>query len=312
MNFGELILLFLNNIDKIKEDSKEKNPSLKFIIIAYNNVVKKINEMYPVDETCKDVKINALDITENMKEKLIKISKQKVTKELKLRQKNLKLKQELNALLGIGDKKVDELIESGLTSVKQLSQKKYFNTLNIDTQMTITHSPIRLIDIKEINKIEHRLTKFNNFIKLVGSYRRKKPFIRDIDILFLANNIPKNTIENYIIYLKKEFNNEIYFYSNGEHKMSMIFQPDVLKPDIKYKADIFITNKENYYSTLLYTTGSKFNNIKMRARAKRLGYLLNQNGIFDKNNKKINKSTDDERKLFQLLDLPYLEPEQRF
>ena len=250
-----------------------------------------------------------MELTQHMKDKLIAFSKLKVTKKLKEQQKLLNFRQELNNLLGIGDKKVDELIKSGLTSAKQIMQKKYFNTLNIDTQMSLIHKPSRLIDWKDIHKIEHKITGFNRFVKIVGSYRRKKPLLRDIDILFLADK--QNTIEQYINYLKKEFNNNIYFYSNGEHKTSMIFQPGN-DPNIKFKADIFITTKDKYYSTLLYATGSKFNNIKMRAKAKRLNYLLNQDGIFDKNKKKINKDTDDERQLFAILDMPYLEPEMRF
>lgn len=309
MKFGELTVLFLNEIDKVIANDHGENKTLRFIIIAYNNVVKKLSESFTENELVTDARINSLEISLNMKNKLINFSKQKVTKKLKEQQKAIKFKQELTNLIGIGNKKVDELIKMGLTNVKQLYTKKYFSTLNMDTQMTLTHNPVRLINWEDVNKIEKKLTGFNKYITLVGSYRRKKPTVRDIDILFLSDK--NNTIEKYISYLNKEFDNKIYFYSSGPQKTSLILQPGS-DPKIKYKADIFITTKENYYTTLLYTTGSKFNNIRMRARAKRLNLLLNQNGIFDNNKKKINKDTDDEKKLFALLDLEYLEPEQRF
>lgn len=314
MNFSELIFLLSTELNNVKKDDLDKNisdrnPILKFIIIAYNNVLKKLRENASKTETVTEDKINNMELTKTMKSKLIALSKTKITKKLKADQKLLNFKQELDDLLGIGEKKISDLIKMGLTSIRQLKEKKYFNTLNIDTQMTIIHNPVRVIKWEDIHKIEPKLTKFNKFIKIVGSYRRKKPFLRDIDILFLQDK--NNTIENYLNYLKKEFNNNVYIYANGLHKISMIFQPGN-DPNIKYKSDIFITTKDKYYTTLLYATGSKYNNIKMRAKAKRLNYLLNQDGIFDKNKKKINLDTDDEKKLFKILDMPYLEPEQRF
>ena len=59
---------------------------------------------------------------------------------------------------------------------------------------------------------------------------------------------------------------------------------------------------------LLYSTGSKQFNINLRTKAKKLGYKLNQEGLF-KNNKKIN--VRGEKGIFKKLKVPYLPPEKR-
>lgn len=308
MKFGELAVLLSYELYQVRTNLATKD-SLRYIVTAYQNVLKKM-QYYSTNELVTEKRINSLDITNHMKNKLLDFSKSKISKHLQERiDKQIKinkLKKNLNDILGLGDKKINELIAAGLTSVKQLKLKKWFSTLNIDTQMTLTHNIVRLIQWEDIHKFEYKLTMGEKTI-LVGSYRRKKPTIRDIDILFCGNS---TDVENYIQYLKNTFYNNIWIYAQGSDKISFIIQPNA-KSSVKYKADIFITTPDNYYSTLLYATGSQNHNIKMRTKAKKLNLLLNQNGIF-KNGKKINKPDDDEHKLFALLDMPYVEPEKRF
>jgi DNA polymerase/3'-5' exonuclease PolX len=307
MNFGNLIALFLNEIENVRKENKN-NPSLRYIIIAYKNVIKIISDTYLDSETVTQRKVDDLEITDNMKNKLDKLSEIKMTTQIKSILKEYTLKKELSNLLGIGEAKIKELINNGLSSIKQIRQKKFFNQLNLDTQIILEHKPIREIPWNQIHNIETKLTMFNKSITIVGSFRRKKPSSRDIDILFLRSR--SCDTKNYITYLKKIFGNRIWIYANGDEKISMILQPQVNGP--KYKTDVFITNRDNYYSMLLYTTGSKFHNIKMRARAKTMGLLLNQNGVFDSNNHRINANGDNEKKIFALLNMSYVIPEQRF
>lgn len=307
MKFGELIVLLWNEMDNIKANATTTNAA-RFVLIAYNNVLKKIHDSYSENEIATASRIDNLEITNHMKEKLNAFTKVKVTQKIRNEDKVNRLKKQLNDLLGIGDKKADTLIAEGITNINQLKQKKYFDQLNTDTQMTLTHNIIRSVDLSVVQAFAHKLTDYNaaNRVVIVGSYRRNKPVVRDIDILFCSTKLAD--VDAYLVHLKKIFN--IWVYADGDNKISFILQPDN-KQDIKYKADIFITTPENYYSTLLYATGSQFNNIKMRARAKRMGLLLNQNGIF-KGKKKINSANDNEAQLFALLDLPYLEPSKRY
>jgi DNA polymerase/3'-5' exonuclease PolX len=47
-----------------------------------------------------------------------------------------------------------------------------------------------------------------------------------------------------------------------------------------YRIDIILLPYESYYSGLLYFTGSKEFNIKIRSKAKILGYKLNEYGLY--------------------------------
>jgi DNA polymerase (family 10) len=117
----------------------------------------------------------------------------------------------------------------------------------------------------------------------------------------------KNILEDYLKYLDSQIPN-IYIYSKGNDKISIILEIDSKH---RYKADIFRTNIEMQYSMLLYSTGSKNFNIKMRGRAKQLGYLLNQKGLFDKDGNKIIASNSNEKMYFKTLNMKYLKPEDR-
>jgi DNA polymerase (family 10) len=308
MKFSELKLLFSEEVEKVKEKKLSQG---RYILIAYNNVLREIGDVYTDNEYVSEKRINELDITDHMKEKLINLSKKSVPKYLREKEKTHKLKEDLDKLLGIGSKKANELITDGLTNIRQLKSKKWFDRLNTDTQIILEHNPLRQVHWEDIHKIEEKIVGFRKDVVIVGSYRRKKPIVRDIDILFISKE--KNDIQDYLSYLKKKFYNKIWIYANGEFKISTIIQPYRNNPDLKYKADIFICTKDNYYSTLLYSTGSKDHNIKMRAIARRKGYLLNQDGIFDlKTKKKINKSEDGEKKLFEILGMNYVAPDKRF
>ena len=80
------------------------------------------------------------------------------------------------------------------------------------------------------------------------------------------------------------------------------------KKNTNYKVDIFRTEKKYKNAMLLYATGSKVFNIKMRTIAKKKGYTLNQKGLY-KNGKLI--PIKSEKGFFKKLDMDYLEPEER-
>ena len=81
-----------------------------------------------------------------------------------------------------------------------------------------------------------------------------------------------------------------------------------------YRIDIRLVPLESYYSALVYFTGSYQLNTKMRSIAKKLGYKLNEYGLFKRN---IDVEYPDpiilnsEKDLFDILKIEYLEVEQR-
>jgi len=208
MKFYELQFLLTKEMNKAKKASTNL-PSQKYIMMAYANVLKKLSTTYNDSTAVTDAKINMLDITKHMKEKLLDISDTKISKaaaeKIKVGHVTQKLKYELTNLLGIGDKKADELIAEGLKSTSQLHLKKWNEKLNLDTQIILKHKP-EYIKYAEISVIARKLTDFNpKNVMIVGSYRRNKPVMKDIDILFLANK--SQNIDDYIEYLKKVFKN---------------------------------------------------------------------------------------------------------
>ena len=103
----------------------------------------------------------------------------------------------------------------------------------------------------------------------------------------------------------------IVLLSKGEDKIAFLLRVDKilkLKNPIYYKIDVFRTSKKNKPAMLLYSTGSKQFNINMRNIAKKMGYKLNQEGLF-KNNKQIILKT--EKDFFKKLKMQYLFPEKR-
>ena len=75
-----------------------------------------------------------------------------------------------------------------------------------------------------------------------------------------------------------------------------------------FDMDLRVLPKESYGSALQYFTGSKDFNLIMRNNAKKLGYKLNEYGIY-KGTKEI--YVESEKEIFDLLEMKYLEPQER-
>jgi DNA polymerase/3'-5' exonuclease PolX len=302
MKNKELIYLFNEEFTKTKNEKKDSK-SLPFIIRAYSLVLKQLNDHFHSNESITSNKINSLHISSHMKEKLIKLLSLKITNDPMMKKKLLH--NELRRIIGIGPQKATYLIEQGLTSIKQLKQPKWWNQLNLDTQTALSTQPHRRIPHEEITKIESLLTKFNKAkIILVGSYRRKMPSSKDIDVMLVSSD--SKMMGEYLKYLEKKIPH-IYLYSKGGDKMSLVLEFDEYK---KYKMDVFRTHPDFYWSHLLYSTGSKSHNIKMRSNAKRYGYLLNQKGLW-KNGERILGPNANEHAYFKEIGMQYLPPEKR-
>jgi DNA polymerase/3'-5' exonuclease PolX len=286
-------------------------------------------ERFSETEKITESKLNELNITNNMKDKLINIIKLKIKKnnDLKLNELNItnnmkdKLLNKLTEIDGIGKSKALELIKLGINSIADLKKKKWYDLLNKTTKAYLNYKPLKQIPYNFIKSLEKYITSYNkNQIKIVGGYARKKKNSKDIDLVFInssKNKIDKSSeIDKYIEYLKQYFT--IIIYLRGDDKLSLLIKlktnyGNVLYKNIntKYiKVDIFITNENEKYFMILYGTGSKEFNIKMRGIARRKGYILNQKHLMRiKDNNKIWVSS--EKEIFDILDMEYTKPETR-
>jgi DNA polymerase/3'-5' exonuclease PolX len=155
------------------------------------------------------------------------------------------------------------------------------------------------------------------FITICGSYRRGLPISSDIDILLCDLNIitaddfisEPNTLQSYVKYLHdKEFLLDDITDKNIKTKY-MGFGQLGSKLPIR-RVDIRLIPMVSYFSALLYFTGSYEFNQGMRTQAKKMGYKLNEYGLFD-------NRTDEmifilsEQDMFSKLGMNYLSPDQR-
>ena len=232
----------------------------KYRAINYKKVAKIININTSPNDIVNIEKINILPITQHMKEKAVDFMQNK-----KLITPSIK------------------------TDIKTLT---FLNLKPIDK---IPHEYIKKFE-KSIKKISTVNMKLN----IVGSYRRKKPYSTDVDIMICSNN--KNAIEIFKNKIQSMY--ETCVYSEGLSRISMI-----IISDITFKIDAFKTTTAEEIPMLIYSTGSKEFNIFMRSTAKKQGYLLNQKGLF-KNSVRIN-GLKKEEDYFKYLNIKYIKPELR-
>lgn len=134
-------------------------------------------------------------------------------------------------------------------------------------------------------------------IEPAGSIRRRKETIGDIDLL-ASSAEPTQVMEAFVrLPLVQEVLNQ------GPTKSSILTQENL-------QVDLRVVAPAEYGSALQHFTGSKSHNIAMRERAIRLGYKLNEYGLFrlDTNERVAAKREED---VYQALGLPWIPPELR-
>jgi DNA polymerase (family 10) len=177
-------------------------------------------------------------------------------------------------------KKTEENILRGLEILKRGRDR-----MDIKTAMDISRSFVaRIKGLKEVKKIDP-----------AGSLRRMKDTVRDIDILISSGNPEK------VMNVVSGFQDVKEVLSKGP-KRSSVITVDGIQVDIRAVEDA------SYGAALLYFTGSKAHNIKLRQLAIKKGLKLNEYGIFRKD-KRIAGRTEEE--MYKSLGLPYIMPELR-
>ncbi len=135
---------------------------------------------------------------------------------------------------------------------------------------------------------------------LAGSLRRKKETIGDIDIIIQAESKNRKKIVTRFIAMPQVDS----VLAKGNTKAAVVLKPGNVQIDIR------LVHAYEYGAALLYFTGSKEHNIKLRTMARNRGYKINEYGIFDNTSgKRIAGATEEE--IYQLLNLEYIPPEQR-
>ena len=235
--------------------------------------------------------------------------------------------QDLMSIIGIGRIIAIDLINKyKIKSALELKELSDTNKIKLNDKLKIGlkylgkfHGAIPRSEIDLTYDYLQDLTdKYNKsmFITICGSYRRGMPISSDIDILVCDLNIitmddiilsDKNHLDDYISYLHtNKFLLDDITDKNIKTKY-MGFGQLNSKSKIR-RIDIRLIPIESYFSALLYFTGSYENNKIMRMRAKKLGYKLNEYGLY-KNDEMLFVLSEQE--IFHKLKMEYLMPDKR-
>jgi len=155
------------------------------------------------------------------------------------------------------------------------------------------------MDYKDAKKIS---AKIKNKIKAqtrasvleVGSIRRKKSIVRDMDFLICSKN------ESILSKIK---------FPNSDIIENGVYRKKLYLHDYGVKIDCFYTTPACRPYALLQYTGSKEFNIRVRAHAKSKGFKLNQYGLYRGDDMPFKFNT--ERQILEFLGITYKKPEDR-
>ncbi|PIQ88786.1 MAG: DNA polymerase III [Candidatus Omnitrophica bacterium CG11_big_fil_rev_8_21_14_0_20_42_13] len=138
-------------------------------------------------------------------------------------------------------------------------------------------------------------------ISFAGSLRRMKDTVRDIDIL-ISSAHPEKVIDDFT---RVE---EVKSILNKGDTKSAVLTGDGVQVDLRVVPD------NSFGAALLYFSGSKAHNIKLRQLAQKKGLKINEYGVFrarsvEDRAKAIAGKTENE--IYKLLGMPFIEPELR-
>jgi DNA polymerase (family X) len=129
-----------------------------------------------------------------------------------------------------------------------------------------------------------------------GSLRRRKETVRDIDILVTSKD-PRPVMDAFTALAPGSV-----IQSKGDTKSSVRTAAGV-------QVDCRVIERKSFGAALLYFTGSKDFNVKLRMLAQKAGYKINEYGVFTRDGEPACGKTEEE--IFQFLKMQYIPPEMR-
>jgi DNA polymerase/3'-5' exonuclease PolX len=292
----------------------EKLNKQPFKVRAYRNAIDTINTLENIEDanSIKGLPGIGVKIYDKINDYFIS-GKIKEVNTVPINDKVILQNQLLN-IYGIGPTKAKELL-SKIKTFDELYLEKNQELLNSKQKIGLAYYDDLLEKIPYKEAEEHNIY-INSILKnmkvteyhMVGSFRRKKDMVGDIDILIkdtpcfdLKKFITKMVDDKYIL----------ESLASGKNKFMGICK---IGDNVARRIDILVADS-NYYFALLYFTGSYQFNITMRNKALEMGYSLSEYGLKDKKTNKllddINNTVKNEKDIFKILDMKYIKPENR-
>lgn len=257
----------------------------------------------------KDVDIKSIDDIENIKGVGSGIKK-KIQVVIDTKEPILSKSFNFTKIYGIGKKKLDEIRSNNITTIEELMNNQHLLNdkqkigLKYVDELTqrIPYDEMLLHDMRVKDSIPPKYA-----ANIVGSYRRMKESSGDIDVLVCGDSLNEPKLLESIV--KSMGNYIIEILALKTKKFMGICR---LNNGIARRIDIMITPPEEYIYALVYFTGSAENNVIMRAKARELGYTLNEHRMLKIDSKKSDVPVfKTEKELYNFLDLEYKEPWDR-
>ncbi|MBD1372830.1 DNA polymerase/3'-5' exonuclease PolX [Hazenella sp. IB182357] len=190
----------------------------------------------------------------------------------------------IQALSGFGPKKEQKILE-GIAQFKNRPNRRLLN---------------EAMTVAEAMRAELESNQQITAVQLAGSLRRSKETIKDID--FVTATTSPQAIADWITTLPLV----VEVVNHGDTKVSVVVSVN----GIEMGVDIRLVRPEQFASALHHFTGSKEHNVRIRQRAKSMGYKVSEYGIDGEDQAEM-KTFGSEEAFFKMLDLPYIPPELR-
>lgn len=322
--FKLLIKQITFDIDFTSDKTQLKN---MYRLYAIQKVLK-ILETYPNKITSSSQLLGIKNIGKKSLSRIDEILKTGKLSEITISDdidKYLNIITELEDVIGIGRKKAYDLLKNhNIISIADLKQKYNLGKIdlpnNIIKGLEYVDKITEQIPRTEIDQMNEILT--NTLLKIdphlfgviCGSYRRQLELSNDIDFVIVHtkmktfNDTKKN---NYLTkFVKSLKHHQIIIDSLTSDDVSTKYMGIYKLNNNPYRRiDIRYVPYNSFYTAILYFTGSKEFNKKMRFLATNMGYLLNEYGLYNENNKQIDIYS--EKDIFDILGMEYVTPDKR-
>jgi len=190
-------------------------------------------------------------------------------------------KGKLAGLPGI-QKKTEENILKGIELIKRGAER-----LPLGRALPLAEDIVRRIkDTAPVDNIE-----------VAGSIRRRKDTVKDIDILTTSKQ-PEAVMDAFV-----KLPHVTRVLMHGPTRSSVITEEGI-------QVDLRVVDADSFGAALLYFTGSKQHNIKLREMAVRAGLKISEYGVFkEPGEERIGGKKEED--VYKALKLPYIPPELR-
>jgi DNA polymerase/3'-5' exonuclease PolX len=326
INYYKFVNTNRDLLDKTPKEIFYKLNNLLKVIQILSNYKNKIT----IDELPNILKIKYIgEKTINRIKEILETGKLNEIYNIKNKQKII---EELTKIYSIGSKRAIDIYNSyNILDFKDFKNKVKSGEIQLTYQQKLglkyinkTTDKIPNLIISYFDKyLQKTIKKFDDryLINLCGSYRRNKPFSKDIDILITHKNIKSiiqckeyltqilEILNDFIVdSLTINYNNHFQCFSSFKNILKTNYKTN-FKLNSVFRVDVIVVPFECYHTGLFHFTGSGVFNRKIRNIAKSKNMKLNEYYLFDENNKKIKIKS--EKDIFKKLNLEFINPENR-